>query len=179
MPYGLASQATELLNYRTKIEKKVSSLLTKPEPAVDLVYRPFTKGQPHPSTPLNTSKLHQLSYPIELINSFIKLADANTRHGIETCGVLCGIKRDSYYVTNIFVPMQKGNEDMCVATDYEEIEQYVNKNKLLVLGWIHTHPKFTCFLSSVDLHTQYGYQRLLPESVAIVYSGLSLPKSEK
>lgn len=177
MPYALTCQATELLNYRKNIEKKVNSLLTKSK--AEQVSKPLAKVQPHPSTPFNTSKLHQLNFPIELVSSFIKHADANTRRGIETCGVLCGIRRDSYYVTRIFVPMQKGSEDTCAATDYEEIEQYVNKNKLLVLGWIHTHPKFLCFLSSVDLHTQYGYQKLLPESVAIVYSGLNLPKNEK
>ena len=34
---------------------------------------------------------------------------------------------------------------------------------LLTLGWIHTHPTQTCFLSSVDLHTHCGYQSLLDE----------------
>ena len=41
---------------------------------------------------------------------------------------------------------------------------------LLTLGWIHTHPTQTCFLSSVDLHTHCGYQSLLDEAVAIVLS---------
>ena len=39
---------------------------------------------------------------------------------------------------------------------------------LSVLGWIHTHPSQTAFLSSVDLHTQFSYQQLLPEAVAVV-----------
>lgn len=29
---------------------------------------------------------------------------------------------------------------------------------LFPVGWIHTHPAFDCFLSSVDIHNQYGYQ---------------------
>lgn len=33
---------------------------------------------------------------------------------------------------------------------------------------IHTHPSQTSFLSSVDLHTQCGYQIMLPEAIAIV-----------
>lgn len=35
-------------------------------------------------------------------------------------------------------------------------------------GWIHTHPRQECFLSSVDLHTHCGFQSLLPEAIAIV-----------
>ncbi|KNZ45183.1 uncharacterized protein VP01_83g1 [Puccinia sorghi] len=37
-------------------------------------------------------------------------------------------------------------------------------------GQIHTHPTQTCFMSSVDLHTQLSYQLMLPEAVAIVCS---------
>lgn len=29
---------------------------------------------------------------------------------------------------------------------------------LFPVGWIHTHPAFDCFLSSVDMHNQFGYQ---------------------
>lgn len=41
---------------------------------------------------------------------------------------------------------------------------------LMTIGWIHTHPQFDLFLSSVDLHNQFGYQMQLPEAIAIVYS---------
>lgn len=39
---------------------------------------------------------------------------------------------------------------------------------LMILGWIHTHPTQTCFMSSRDLHTHAGYQMMLAESIAIV-----------
>lgn len=32
------------------------------------------------------------------------------------------------------------------------------QQSLFPVGWIHTHPAFDCFLSSVDIHNQYGYQ---------------------
>ena len=38
----------------------------------------------------------------------------------------------------------------------------------MTLGWIHTHPSQSCFLSSLDLHTQAGYQALLDEAIAVV-----------
>ena len=39
---------------------------------------------------------------------------------------------------------------------------------MIILGWIHTHPTQTCFLSSRDLHTHVWYQSGLPESIALV-----------
>ncbi|KAL2247344.1 UNVERIFIED_CONTAM: AMSH-like ubiquitin thioesterase 1, partial [Sesamum indicum] len=36
---------------------------------------------------------------------------------------------------------------------------------LLVL---QTHPTQSCFMSSIDVHTHYSYQIMLPESIAIV-----------
>lgn len=38
----------------------------------------------------------------------------------------------------------------------------------LVYVCFQTHPSQTCFMSSVDLHTHYSYQIMLPEAVAIV-----------
>ena len=57
-------------------------------------------------------------------------------------------------------------------TDDGEIELFETQinNQVMTLGWIHTHPQFDVFLSSVDLHNQYGYQMQLKEAIAIVYS---------
>ena len=49
--------------------------------------------------------------------------------------------------------------------------KFLDKNpELLMLGWIHTHPDYNAFLSSVDLHNHYLYQCMMPESIAIVVS---------
>ncbi|XP_029127492.1 AMSH-like ubiquitin thioesterase 2 isoform X12 [Cajanus cajan] len=37
-----------------------------------------------------------------------------------------------------------------------------------ILGAYLTHPSQSCFMSSVDLHTQYSYQMMIPEAFAIV-----------
>ncbi|KAG8641736.1 hypothetical protein MANES_12G028300v8 [Manihot esculenta] len=37
-----------------------------------------------------------------------------------------------------------------------------------VLGAFLTHPSQSCFMSSIDLHTQYSYQVMVPEAFAIV-----------
>lgn len=44
------------------------------------------------------------------------------------------------------------------ALNEEEIFDVQDKRSLYPLGWIHTHPTQSCFLSSVDVHTQCGYQ---------------------
>jgi hypothetical protein len=40
----------------------------------------------------------------------------------------------------------------------EEIFEVQDSRALYPLGWIHTHPSQTCFLSSVDIHTHCGFQ---------------------
>jgi len=50
-----------------------------------------------------------------------------------------------------------------------------DKHNLLTLGWIHTHPSQTCFLSSIDLHTHFSYQIMLPEAIAIVMAPSKIP----
>lgn len=40
---------------------------------------------------------------------------------------------------------------------------------LFPVGWIHTHPAFDCFLSSVDIHNQYGYQVQTRTHHAVLY----------
>ncbi|KAL9051826.1 MAG: hypothetical protein Q9162_005767 [Coniocarpon cinnabarinum] len=50
-----------------------------------------------------------------------------------------------------------------------------NGDDMIVLGWIHTHPSQTCFLSSRDLHTHVWYQNSLPESIALVCSPSKSP----
>ncbi|MCO5567865.1 hypothetical protein L7F22_021561 [Adiantum nelumboides] len=56
----------------------------------------------------------------------------------------------------------------CQTVNEEEIFNWQDERNLFQLGWIHTHPKQTCFMSSIDLHTHYSYQVMLPEAIAIV-----------
>eukprot|EP00826_Nyctotherus_ovalis_P059336 TRINITY_DN8242_c0_g1_i7.p2 TRINITY_DN8242_c0_g1~~TRINITY_DN8242_c0_g1_i7.p2 ORF type:complete len:196 (-),score=54.92 TRINITY_DN8242_c0_g1_i7:337-924(-) len=150
---------------------------------------PFTQSN-HQSSSLNAgnendfdfsqSELRPIFYPMGTVDRFIEIAEPNTRKKIETCGILCGVEKDNrLYVKNILIPDQKGTADSCTTLNYEAILSYVMEQDMIVLGWIHTHPEYDCFLSSIDLHTHYGYQKLLPEAIAIVCSGLQVPPSEK
>ncbi|XP_068422961.1 STAM-binding protein-like A [Clinocottus analis] len=115
--------------------------------------------------------LRQLAVPAELCRSFLRLAEANTSRAVETCGILCGkLTRNAFTVTHVIVPKQSGGPDYCDTENEEELFLMQDQYDLITLGWIHTHPTQTAFLSSVDLHTHCSYQMMLPEAIAIVCS---------
>ncbi|CAK6983165.1 AMSH-like protease [Scomber scombrus] len=113
--------------------------------------------------------LRRVVIPRDLTYRFLLLADSNTTRGIETCGVLCGrLHHDELVLTHVVVPKQSAGPDFCDMENVEELFSFQDQQDLLTLGWIHTHPTQTAFLSSVDLHTHCSYQLMLPEAVAIV-----------
>ncbi|XP_059656111.1 AMSH-like ubiquitin thioesterase 2 isoform X2 [Cornus florida] len=78
------------------------------------------------------------------------------------------IKEGTFYVTTLIIPKQESTSGSCQALNEEEIFAIQNEQSLFPVGWIHTHPSQSCFMSSIDLHTQYSYQVMVPEAVAIV-----------
>ncbi|XP_028914981.1 AMSH-like protease [Ornithorhynchus anatinus] len=109
--------------------------------------------------------------PRDLCHKFLMLADSNTVRGIETCGILCGkLTHNEFTITHVIVPKQSAGPDYCDMENVEELFNVQDQHGLLTLGWIHTHPTQTAFLSSVDLHTHCSYQLMLPEAIAIVCS---------
>ncbi|KAL5227573.1 hypothetical protein ABZP36_015838 [Zizania latifolia] len=113
--------------------------------------------------------LHDMQISVRLTDEFMELAKENTSNNVETCGILGASFRDgTYYVTMLIIPKQEATAHSCQAVNEEEIHAILSEQSLYPAGWIHTHPSQTCFLSSIDLHTQYSYQVMLPEAVAIV-----------
>ncbi|KAF2207369.1 hypothetical protein CERZMDRAFT_51302 [Cercospora zeae-maydis SCOH1-5] len=145
-----------------------------------------TPGPP-PSPPLVPSKytfkptafteagapLRTVLLPPDLRTQFLNVADPNTSRNLETCGILAGtLIANALFINTLIIPDQTSTSDTCDTTDQGEIDlfSYCDSNSLLVMGWIHTHPTQSCFLSSRDLHTSSGYQVMLPEAIAIVCS---------
>lgn len=120
--------------------------------------------------------LRTIVIPSQLRKRFLSIAEPNTRRNLETCGILCGkLHRNAFFVTHLVIPHQTATSDTCSTENEELLFEYVDKNDLFILGWIHTHPSQTCFLSSIDLHTQSSYQLMLNEAVAIVCSPSHTP----
>ncbi|KAK4402785.1 AMSH-like ubiquitin thioesterase 2 [Sesamum angolense] len=104
-----------------------------------------------------------------LMEDFLTAARENTQKNLETCGVLGAFLKDgTFYITTLIIPKQEATSDSCQAVNEEEIYAIQNEESLFPIGWIHTHPSQSCFMSSIDLHTQYTYQVMVPEAVGIV-----------
>ncbi|XP_068643619.1 AMSH-like ubiquitin thioesterase 2 isoform X2 [Aristolochia californica] len=104
-----------------------------------------------------------------LMEDFLELARENTDKDLETCGVLgANLRNGTFYVTTLIIPKQESTSNSCQTLNEEEIYAIQDEQNLFPVGWIHTHPSQTCFMSSIDLHTHYSYQVMLPEAVAIV-----------
>lgn len=117
----------------------------------------------------NGTPLRTVFIPPTLRTEFLRRASANTRNNLETCGILCGtLISNALFISRLLIPEQESTSDTCETVNESAIFDHCDAEDLMVLGWIHTHPSQTCFMSSRDLHTHCGYQVMLPESIAIV-----------
>lgn len=117
----------------------------------------------------NGTPLRTIWLPPDLRNRFLSIALPNTRANLETCGILCGtLISNALFISKLVIPEQESTSDTCEMLNESDFFDYVDGEDLMVLGWIHTHPTQTCFMSSRDLHTHCGYQVMMPESIAIV-----------
>lgn len=119
----------------------------------------------------NGDPIRSVFLPRMLRQSFLEVAEDNTRAGLEMCGILCGTPiNNALFIRCLLIPDQKSTSDTCETENESAMFEYCSKEDLMVIGWIHTHPTQTCFMSSRDLHTHAGYQVMMPESIAIVCS---------
>uniref|UniRef100_A0A0G4G5G1 MPN domain-containing protein n=1 Tax=Chromera velia CCMP2878 TaxID=1169474 RepID=A0A0G4G5G1_9ALVE len=119
----------------------------------------------------------RIALPCDLLKTFETLAAHNTRTlDVETCGILAGEifydgqdgKGRELRITHLIIPKQHATANSCTAECEEDLLMYQLGKGLVTVGWIHTHPSQECFMSSIDLHNQLGYQTLLKEAIAIV-----------
>ncbi|WDK18680.1 Mov34/MPN/PAD-1 family protein [Colletotrichum graminicola] len=119
----------------------------------------------------NGDPIRPVFLPTQLRDTFLSIASENTRKGLEMCGILCGRPvNNALFISCLLIPEQKSTPDTCETENESSMLDYCINEDLLMVGWIHTHPTQTCFMSSRDLHTQAGYQVMMPESIAIVCS---------
>ncbi|KAI4174536.1 MAG: hypothetical protein LQ343_002293 [Gyalolechia ehrenbergii] len=117
----------------------------------------------------NGTPLRTIFLPPDLRHRFLSIALPNTKANLETCGILCGtLISNALFISKLVIPEQESTSDTCETVNESDLFDYVDGEDLMVLGWIHTHPTQTCFMSSRDLHTHCGYQVMMSESIAIV-----------
>ncbi|KAL0058983.1 hypothetical protein AAF712_014320 [Marasmius tenuissimus] len=114
--------------------------------------------------------------PRDSLSRFLIIASVNTSRNKETCGLLLGREvRGKFVVSTLLIPKQHSTSDTCTMDEEELVMQFTEERGLITLGWIHTHPTQSCFMSSVDLHTHCAFQIMLPESFAVVCAPKSNP----
>ena len=125
----------------------------------------------------NLNSLRTLRIPKGVVLDFLEISEENTQHNTETLGILCGLQKENeLHCKGLVLPKQSGDPYSCDCSDEELLLESIESQNWISLGWIHTHPKHSLFLSSVDMHTQYNYQCLLPEALALVYSPICAQK---
>ncbi|KAJ2971678.1 hypothetical protein NUW58_g9348 [Xylaria curta] len=167
------SDASKLLTHTYPNAQESHELPTRPPKVHDSHPEPPKKHQGVAFKPAayfeNGEPIRPVFLPRQLRRRFLELASDNTKRGLEMCGILCGTAvNNALFVRCLLIPEQKCTSDTCETENENTILDYCIEEDLLMLGWIHTHPTQTCFMSSRDLHTQSGYQIMLPESIAIV-----------
>ena len=115
--------------------------------------------------------LRSVVMPGDLTERFLAIARTNSERGVETLGTLGGsLSNNRLLISHLLIPKQVGKSDSCTMDGLEDVWEIHDKENIIFLGWIHTHPAYSVFLSSVDMHTQYKWQHMLPEAIATVCS---------
>ena len=104
------------------------------------------------------SEKKALLLPSDLVARFEAIAQINTQNGVELGGVLAGIDAGEHFaVTDLLIPRQICFADRYDVHDEHQISDFFENRGKVLLGLIHTHPRMTSFLSSVDLHALNVY----------------------
>ena len=178
-PPSLYSDAPPLYSDLTG-EGSLSAVTRPPVPDYDRNTKPLSGPSPSsiitgatlPSVPDRSLKpsvsspagLRTVTLPGDLISKFLEVAKVNSDRNIETLGTLGGqLCNNKFRVTHLLIPKQQGQSDSCTMDGIEDVWDIHDRENIIFLGWIHTHPAYSVFLSSVDMHNQYEWQHMLPE----------------
>lgn len=115
--------------------------------------------------------------PGPLIDAFIDTAWKQSEVD-EFMGWLTGVvrkrkgKENQVIVDGLFLPVQKGGmhavEEVQGAPHPQAMLDHMASAGSFVVGWVHSHPTFDAFFSSIDQHTMWALQRELADAFGIV-----------
>ncbi|XP_044760050.1 STAM-binding protein-like [Coccinella septempunctata] len=110
--------------------------------------------------------------PSRITTAFSYLSLQNNKKNVETVGYLAGRESEPnvLVITHLLLPKQQGYSDYFKVIDSSSLVRYLDAEDLMTIGWIHSHPMETPYLSSSDMHYHGVFQNVLPEAIAIVYS---------
>ncbi|KAI5172314.1 26S proteasome regulatory subunit N11 [Nematocida sp. LUAm3] len=104
---------------------------------------------------------------------------------MEVMGLMLGEFVDDYTikVSDVFAMPQSGTGVSVEAVDPVFQTKMMDMLKITgrgesVVGWYHSHPGFGCWLSSVDMNTQSGFEQLSKRAVAVVIDPIQSVKGK-
>jgi proteasome lid subunit RPN8/RPN11 len=114
--------------------------------------------------------------PAALIDTFTRAAFTQCPN-TEFMGWLLGTraaKTESVSIRGIFCPRQESTATTVwesSGSSSTKLVEVMEQTATSVLGWVHTHPNMSGFLSAVDMHMHQELQYQDPLSLAIVIDG--------
>ncbi len=102
--------------------------------------------------------------------------------GEETAALLIGEEiNGDVYIEDIRIGDQKGTAVYVEITQEELIKAAIDiserEDNKVIVGWIHTHPGLSVFMSATDVNTQLIYQSLYPKAVSIIIDAVKFTKT--
>ncbi len=115
-----------------------------------------------------------------VIAKMIKFDDSKPNK--ETIGLLIGRQNNDYLIVDdIRISKKEGTAVHVEFKEEELIETTIEISKRnddrVIVGWIHTHPNLTAFMSSTDINTQEIYQSLMDNAIAVVIDSVKFMKT--
>ncbi|MHA1237939.1 MAG: Mov34/MPN/PAD-1 family protein [Candidatus Odinarchaeia archaeon] len=106
--------------------------------------------------------------PVALAKILAHCTSANT----EVAGLLLGrVVNKTLIIEDTFTGLQYGSQTHVKLSEYVQLKAFEKANNAgrIICGWYHSHPGMGAnFMSRTDILTQQTYQKLLPESVALI-----------
>ena len=114
----------------------------------------------------------------EMINYDLKYPER------ETAGLLLGRHFNGIvYAEEISIGEQEGNAIHVEISEQALIDAVVQvserADKMTIIGWWHSHPNLSSFMSGTDIATQSRYQNLFASAIAIVIDPVKYSKTLK
>lgn len=126
---------------------------------------------------LQAKRMREIQIPENFFKAFVNLAWAQNNDK-EYMGWILGqehvlprSKKTALFVEGIYIPKQSGDFYTVAEMDNDSsgLVSHLEKSGTKVIGWVHSHPTFDAFLSSVDQHVQHQLQSEFPKSIAVVF----------
>ena len=173
----------ELKLEEEELTEEIASMLTKKSPN-----KPIIKHSKEPTATIiekpavDTVLDQEINKEVYIsVKAILKIASHALKYAnskiprvkwVEVIGLLAGNldKNEVLYIEDAY-PMGHGTAVYAEIKDYKNYVRAfedVQKQKMFMCGWYHSHPTFGCFMSREDIGTQKTYQKLWDKAVALV-----------